>query len=319
MAILKNIKPTIKVRAPKVTIYGGPGIGKTSRAAEVQDLLLLNCEDGTDGMLISKYPVEVDENGKVLRDVIKTYPELIQAVYDVYEQDAGFKALGIDSISTVEQLIWDQVCREKGVRNIEDIPYGKGYKFATTYWDQLRDGLERIRNKRNMLILLLAHSEVKRFDDPMGDGYDRYRLKLHETAAKTMIEWSDVVMFADDKKFSTTAETGFNKTITKVTGGGRVLYTQEDPRFVAKNRYGLPKELPLSWPAFMNAMAASYAATAAKQAQVFTQEVTQQAPIQDEPQPTETEVTQQVEPQLNETIEESEPTQETESETQPTE
>jgi hypothetical protein len=37
--------------------------------------------------------------------------------------------------------------------------------------------------------------------------------------------------------------------------GERVMYTEERPTWIAKNRYGLPAEMPLSWSAFMEKFA----------------------------------------------------------------
>jgi hypothetical protein len=38
--------------------------------------------------------------------------------------------------------------------------------------------------------------------------------------------------------------------------GERVMYTEERPAYKAKNHFSLPHELPLSWDAFVTAMAA---------------------------------------------------------------
>ena len=34
---------------------------------------------------------------------------------------------------------------------------------------------------------------------------------------------------------------------TKAIAGDRVVYTVEKPAFLAKNRYGLPEEMPFEW------------------------------------------------------------------------
>jgi hypothetical protein len=34
---------------------------------------------------------------------------------------------------------------------------------------------------------------------------------------------------------------------TKAVSGDRVVYTQEKPAYLAKNRYALPEELPMDW------------------------------------------------------------------------
>jgi hypothetical protein len=37
--------------------------------------------------------------------------------------------------------------------------------------------------------------------------------------------------------------------------GRRVLITQETPRALAKNRYGMPETIPFDWPSFTGAVA----------------------------------------------------------------
>jgi hypothetical protein len=51
-------------------------------------------------------------------------------------------------------------------------------------------------------------------------------------------------------------EVGFNKEVRRgITTGERLMYTTEKPAYLAKNRYGLPDQLPLSWEAFATAIA----------------------------------------------------------------
>jgi hypothetical protein len=43
--------------------------------------------------------------------------------------------------------------------------------------------------------------------------------------------------------------------VTRALGSGeRLLHTAERPAFLAKNRYGLPDTLPMSWTAFAETM-----------------------------------------------------------------
>ena len=70
------------------------------------------------------------------------------------------------------------------------------------------------------------------------------------------------MLFATRKIITKTEDGGFGRERTIAAGlgkdgGERILRTVGSPACVAKNRYGLPAELPLSWPALMNALAAS--------------------------------------------------------------
>jgi hypothetical protein len=49
---------------------------------------------------------------------------------------------------------------------------------------------------------------------------------------------------------------GFNKTNNRgFSTGERLLFTSEKPAYMAKNRYGLPDSIPMTWDAFTQAIA----------------------------------------------------------------
>ena len=63
------------------------------------------------------------------------------------------------------------------------------------------------------------------------------------------------MLFANDRISTVKSDVTFNKKVTRALGSGeRVLYTEERPAFLAKNRYSLPDVLPLDWQAFATAM-----------------------------------------------------------------
>ena len=106
-----------------------------------------------------------------------------------------------------------------------------------------------------MTVIQIAHADIKRFDSPEHEPYDRYVIKLHARAAALLQEHSDIVLFANYRVSTVKSDVGFNKKVTRALGSGeRVLYTAERPAFLAKNRFGLPDTLPLDWQAFAAAM-----------------------------------------------------------------
>ncbi|MFW5750284.1 MAG: AAA family ATPase, partial [Planctomycetota bacterium] len=93
------------------------------------------------------------------------------------------------------------------------------------------------------------HAKVERFDNPETESFDRYAPRLHKTACALVIEWCDEVLFANYRVFTKTTDEGFNRQRVQGVGNGeRVLRTTERPAHIAKNRLGLPDELPLEWP-----------------------------------------------------------------------
>ena len=104
-------------------------------------------------------------------------------------------------------------------------------------------------------VVQIAHTDIKRFDSPEHDPYDRYVIKLHARAAALLQEHSDVVLFANYRISTVKADVGFNKKVNRAMGSGeRVIHTAERPAFLAKNRYDLPDTLALVWDAFAQAM-----------------------------------------------------------------
>ena len=131
-----------------------------------------------------------------------------------------------------------------------------------TYWRQILDALTALRNDRNMLVLLIAHAKIEKFEDPESSAYDRYSPRLHKHANALVCEWCDAVVFATRKIRTQTEDAGFNRKRTIAAaigkdGGDRILRCVGGPSCIAKNRYGIAEELPLSWPAFMAALTAS--------------------------------------------------------------
>jgi hypothetical protein len=160
----------------------------------------------------------------------------------------------LDSLDWLEPLVWAATCKRERWDSIESPGFGKGYVEAAREWREFLDGLNALRDK-GMAVLLLAHSEIKRFNAPDSEPYDRYQIKLQPRAAALVEEWADVVLFCNHKVHVEKSDAGFNKKIARGVGRGeRVMYTEERPAFRAKNRYALPAELPLDWNAFANAL-----------------------------------------------------------------
>lgn len=234
-------------RPPRLVIYGTGGSGKSTFLSKAPDVVFLDIEDGLDGIDVAKQR-------------ITEWSDVIEAVEALHEQDHKYKTLAVDSIDWLEGLIHKQIAQEKNVDTVGEIPYGRGYELAGDLWKQFLSGMTSLRNNKGMTIGLIAHDKIKRFDDPMTDGYDRYQLKLHDKAAALVYEWADGVLFLKEKTLLKTEEGKFNKKIKKGIGGGIYMHTTETPAYQAKHRtsLSLPDELSISeengWQDFINAI-----------------------------------------------------------------
>lgn len=225
-----------RARAQRVVIYGPEGIGKSSFAAQFPEPLFIDTEGSTDNMDVAR-----------MDDKPTSYTMLKNQIAFVKANPTCCKTLIIDTIDWAESLIVEDVCAQHGKKGIEDFGWGNGYTYTKEevgrFLNMLQDLIELGIN-----VVLTAHAQMRKFEQPDEMGaYDRWELKLgKKTSSQTaplVKEWADMVLFANYKTVVMTTDT--NK--KKATGGQRVLYTEHHPAWDAKNRHGLPPELPLDY------------------------------------------------------------------------
>lgn len=246
---LANLTYGVQSQPLRVVIYGPGGIGKSTFGAQSPHPVFLGPEDGSALLDVSRFPQP------------ETWHDVLDAVRALTEEPHDFGTLVIDSADWLEPLCWAHVCRigdEYGPkRSIEGFGYGKGYVAALETWRVLISGLDALRRKRRMHVVVIAHGEVKPFKNPdaeTGGDYDRWQLKLHRLAAGLFAEWCDELAFATFRTFAQKADpSGPDKKRARGVGSERVLYTERRAAFDAKSRHGLPSEMPLSWADFYEA------------------------------------------------------------------
>lgn len=247
-----KIITTSQPKPPRILLYSVEGLGKSTFGASAVSPIFIQTEDGLDEINVARFPKA------------ETFEDVLTAMRFLYTEPHNFKTLVIDTIDWLEALVWKTVCDRHKKNHIEDFGYGKGYKFAMDEWNVLLRGLSALREEKNMAIILLAHADIKRFDSPETEPYDRYCIKTHASITEKLSEWCDAVLFANYVITIEKTDVGFNKKVVRGSGGGyRMMYTEERPAFRAKNRYGLPAELPFeknsAWDTLMSAIVAARA------------------------------------------------------------
>jgi hypothetical protein len=231
-------------RTPKetarVAVYGPEGVGKTSFASNAPKPIFLLPEEGTGQLTVDAFPR------------ITAYQQLPDSLNLLLKEDHDYKSVVIDTVDAFETLLFDEVCRLAGAKHIEDgkngFGYGKGYIAAVDLWRGLLDLLAKLEAKKGMHVILLAHAHVKLFKNPDGADYDRWEMQINKLSAALIRQWCDDVLFAGYEILIDKAKDNDRK--GKALGGARYIYTTHRPAFDAKNRHGLPDEMPLSWDAF---------------------------------------------------------------------
>ena len=252
MSLMQEIQHGRQPMPPRLLLYGIEGIGKSTLASESPDPIFVQTEDGLSEIDCHKFPLSA------------TFEDVLASLSELHTEQHDFQTVVIDSLDWLERLIWDALCQQFNVASIEKVDggYSKGYTHALTYWRQILDALNLLRNERNMLVIGIAHSKVEKFEDPEASAYDRYCPRLHKHASALVCEWSDAVLFATRKFRTQSEDAGFGRkraiaSAIGAGGGERILRCVGGPTCIAKNRYGIAEELPLSWPAFMQALTTS--------------------------------------------------------------
>lgn len=229
---------------PLICIYGEEGIGKSTFACKAPTPLVFDIEDSTKNIDVARLGSEK----------FTTAMSIYERIQWLRENEHPYKTLVIDSVDWMEALIFKDVAEGAKKTNIADIPYGTGYKDASNRFRFILDALRKLRDEKNVAVILVGHSQIKRFDDPINESYDRHQLKLHDSNSALIMEWAEVVLFATKEVFIESKEKRFNKTINKGKPGEHILLTTSSPAYRAKNRFNLPEQLPLSWDAFAGAL-----------------------------------------------------------------
>jgi len=241
---LSNIITGAAMAPPRLLIYGPPGVGKTTLAAGAgKGCIFVPTEEGADVVGVDRFPL-----AQSVGDVMGALDELLTEQHD-------YTTVTIDSLDWYEALTWQQVCEDNKIPSVEALGYGKGYVEALQHHRALLGKLTQLRRERGMACVLLAHSQVKRFEDPTTEAFDRFEIKLHRRASDLYTEFADVVGFANVRMTTKETTSSFGtKKIKAVGSGERVLRVASRPNFVAKTRYPMPDELPLEWGALISAI-----------------------------------------------------------------
>lgn len=234
--LMRQISKGRRAHPRRVMLYGTHGIGKSTFGAMAERPVFIPTEDGLADIDCESFPLA------------RSFGDVMAALEALYSSEHGYGTVVIDSLDWLERLIWAEVCRDRGVENIEDIGYAKGYTYAIDKWRIVLNALDALRSDRGLTVVLIAHSKIEKYENPETIPYDRYSPRLHKLASALVQEWADEVLFATYRVHTVKVAEGFDKAKHNGIGTGeRILRTIERPAHVAKNRLNLPDELPLDF------------------------------------------------------------------------
>ncbi len=240
---LSTISSERVIRPPRIVILGPHKIGKSEWAAGAESPFFfpVKGEEGLDDIKVPKAPV------------CTSMEDIFGWLGALYEDDHQHQTNVIDSGSTLELLIHEDVCNRLGGKNIIKAGggYGAGYKEALNTWRKITQWLDALRSHKNMASIIIGHVKVGRCDDPEGGSYNQYQWDVHDQAANLFYRWSDCILFANKKVSITKEDVGYGTKKgrgTEIVPDKRFLYTKQTPAHPGGGRgpYGrLPDELSL--------------------------------------------------------------------------
>lgn len=222
--------------AVKTVIYGAEGIGKTTLAAQFPNPLFIDTEGSTKQLDVARLPAP-------------TSWEMLMQELDFVIGRRPCATLVIDTVDWAEQLCIADLCARNNKNGIEDFGYGKGWEYEKESIGKFLNKLTEVINA-GINVTLTAHAALRKFEQPdeMGS-YDRWEMKLGSKTTNKISplikEWADIVLFCNYKTLVVQTDKEGKK--HKAQGNRRVMYTQHHPCWDAKNRYGLPEEIPMEY------------------------------------------------------------------------
>jgi hypothetical protein len=236
-SLIKTTTPS----PPKMIVYGQPGVGKTTFAASAE-AVLLDCENGAGAV-----------PGLTRTPYLQSWPQMRKWLVELATAPPdGVAAVAIDTIDwmvqrIVEHVVLDLDGKAQGdITNTLGTAHGGYFKAREIVQNIVYRDLLPMLNAvadSGVAIILLAHAANTKITTPEGFDQRLAAPDLPQWIAPPFIEWADAVLYAhrqDDR---------------------RVLLTEGTNVILAKNRYGLPTELPLSWSALMEALTPNHNTT----------------------------------------------------------
>ena len=257
---LSEISRDIQYRPSTGVWYGPPGVGKTSLGAQPPGVVVMT-DAQEQGIHTLKACGIVSKDIPVLPPCREWADVMGQLEALLGEHDR--KLLLLDALGGFERLCHNEVCRREFNGEWGDRGFGsyqKGFEIALADWRHFLIALDKLRDERQMGVILLGHSKVKPYKNPSGPDYDRYMVDVHEKTWAMTCKWAEMVLFINfEVQF---AKGDATKQKAKATGGQfRIAYTENDAAYEAKNRHNLPPEIMLgnegpakAWEALSNAL-----------------------------------------------------------------
>ena len=218
---------------PMMLIYGAEGIGKTTFAAQAPSPIFVKTEEG--------FPVGVSSDSF---ELCKTFADVMDCLKSLATEEHNYRTVVIDYLDGIEMLIHRDILRDAKSDSMATACGGYGRAFSIVnnkMLNELLPALIELRDRKNMWVIILAHSSVTEVADPIDGNYQHFEPACaHEGWIEQFKNSSDCVFFATGHLKNTNIGTNANK---------RVFKTQATNKYAAKNRFSDAEEIDLDFKA----------------------------------------------------------------------
>lgn len=216
-----------KNEPPFFLLHGLGGVGKSTLAASIPGAFFFDTENSTANLDVSRCEPE-------------SFSQLIDYIIMFFQEKHDYKFAVIDTLDWAEKLAVSEVCAEMGITSPNEASYGKAWAKVNGKMVRLLNGLDKLHGK-GFGVLILAHSEIVKFQNPMGDDYDMLRIKCRDKTSELFREKPQLVGYMhrpiltrEDKE-----ATGFTKKIKATVSANSVISCVPNAAYDAKNRFGI--------------------------------------------------------------------------------
>ncbi len=240
MSILDSVITTTP-GAPRLTVFGRPGIGKSTLASQFPNPLFILCEDN-ELPGIQAFPV-----AKSFTEVWKTVKGLLA------EDDLPYETIVVDSISKLDQLVVEHILENEPLGKNGQKPstlasacggYGAGFMKCASILQAFKGLMDKFK-ERGICVVYVGHVGVIKHKSPDAEDFDQYSITMnHDKSRAVFIDDVDAVLFCKLRSYVTENDSGRNMVHST---NERIIITGVSDGHVSKNRFNMPAELKMEF------------------------------------------------------------------------
>jgi len=235
LSLLSTVTTGKRIKPIAVLLHGVHGIGKSTFGEESNKPIFIG-------------PEENDELDAARFPKVTSWGQLLNQLKTLQTDDHDFKTVVIDTIDTLEQVAQKLILSGKDKDKTMATAmggFGKAYEKQREMFIDLRDSyIIPLREIKGMNIIILAHSERVMIEDPMTNTtYTKWETAIHKKCKPVFEDWVSAILFATYENFKTERSDGKE---VAVGDGSRLLFTEERPSHIAKNRFSLESEIEMT-------------------------------------------------------------------------